>query len=58
MIKPLEKFYMTDQYGDCYGEQYPSNLQMMNKINEIIEVLNKMELDEMIKESKKESTNG
>ena len=58
MIEPLEKSYITNQYGDCYGERYPSDLQMMNKINEIIEVLNKMELDEIIKECKEESTNG
>lgn len=58
MIEPLEKSYITNQYGDCYGERYPSNIQMMNKINEIIDVLNKKELNKMIKEIEEESTNG
>lgn len=42
MIEPLEVYPCKDQYGNIYGEVLPSDYEIMRKINEIIEVLNKL----------------
>ena len=43
MIEFLHERPITDQFGNCYGSDAPSHFQMMEKINEIIEVVNKLQ---------------
>ena len=43
MIEKLESYQIRDQYGDVYGEQPPSVWEMMRKINELVEAVNRME---------------
>jgi uncharacterized membrane protein len=39
-IEPLTEHYLLDREGTCYGKSYPNNAEIMNKINEIIKVVN------------------
>jgi len=48
-IKPLEEHSIINENGDCCGMYQPSTLEIMFKINEIIERLN----DEEIKNEQK-----
>lgn len=43
MIEELETYNIEDQYGNVYGKSVPTNLELMEKINEIIRYLNKKE---------------
>ena len=43
MIEFLHERRIIDQYGTCYGLNAPSHFEMMEKINEIIEVVNKLQ---------------
>ena len=43
MIEKLESNPVWDQYGNVYAEQPPSSWEMMDKINELIEAVNRME---------------
>ena len=43
MIKELETYDIQDRYGDVYGKSVPTNLELMEKINEIIRYLNEKE---------------
>ena len=39
-IEKLETRLNGDQYGNIYGIYYPTNKELMDKINEIIDVVN------------------
>ena len=41
MIEEIETYDIKDQYGNVYGKSVPTNLDLMEKINEIIRYLNK-----------------
>lgn len=43
MIKEIETYDIIDRYGDVYGKSVPTNLELMEKINEIIRYLNEKE---------------
>lgn len=43
MIEFLKERPIIDQLGDCYGSDAPSHFEMMEKINEIIEVVNNLQ---------------
>ena len=45
MIEFLHERPIEDRYGNCYGSDAPSHFEMMEKINEIIEVVNKLQED-------------
>ena len=45
MIEFLHEHPIVDRYGNCYGSEAPSHFQVMEKINEIIEVVNKLQED-------------
>ena len=43
MIEEIETYEIKNQYGDVYGQSAPTNMELMDKINEIIRYLNKKE---------------
>jgi len=43
MIEEIETYDIKDQYGNVYGNSVPTNLELMEKINEIIRYLNEKE---------------
>ena len=43
MIEEIETYDTKDQYGNVYGKSAPTNLDLMEKINEIIRYLNEKE---------------
>ena len=43
MIEFLHEHPIIDRFGNYYGSDAPSHFQMMEKINEIIEVVNKLQ---------------
>ena len=43
MIEFLHERPIEDRYGNCYGSDAPSHFEIMEKINEIIEVVNKLQ---------------
>ena len=43
MIEEIETYNIKDQYGNVYGNSVPTNLDLMEKINEIIRYLNEKE---------------
>lgn len=43
MIEELETYNIEDKYGNVYGKSVPTNLDLMEKINEIIRYLNEKE---------------
>jgi hypothetical protein len=50
MIEKLEKEPITDRYGNCYGADAPSNFELMEKINELIDVINKLNANNITNE--------
>ena len=40
MIEELEYYDIRDQYGTVYGKHVPTNLELAEKINEIIRYIN------------------
>lgn len=44
MIEELESYNIKDKYGTVYGKSVPTNLELMDKINEIIRYLNEKEI--------------
>ena len=40
MIDKLEMTYYRDKFGNCRGSEFPSNREIFNKVNEIIDLLN------------------
>ena len=45
IIQTLSDHPMTDSDGNCYGIEFPTNDEMMNKINELVEVVNNLQHD-------------
>ena len=43
MIEYLSERPIMDRFGNCYGSEAPSQFEMMEKINEIIEAVNKLQ---------------
>lgn len=43
MIEELESYEIKDQYGTVYGKSVPTNVELKDKINEIIRYLNEKE---------------
>ena len=43
MIEKLESYEIRDQYDFVYGQQPPSAWKMMEKINELVEAVNRLE---------------
>lgn len=41
-IKRLHSYLMQDRDGTVYGEEYPSNSEITDKINEVVDYLNSM----------------
>lgn len=41
-IENLETVVDGDIYGNIYGIKYPTNMELMDKINEIIDVVNEL----------------
>lgn len=44
-IQRLACHPIIDRYGDCYGTQSPTDSEMMDKINELVEVVNNLQHD-------------
>lgn len=42
-MEKLECTNLCDRKGNCYGYQYPTNKELMDKINEIIDYINNKE---------------
>lgn len=42
MIEQLHKQTICDKYGNAYGVHAPSNLELMEKINELVEEINRL----------------
>ena len=42
MIKQLHEQAICDIYGKHYGHRAPSNFELMEKINELVEEVNKL----------------
>lgn len=42
MIEQLHKRVICDDYGNAYGCSAPSNFEIMEKINELVEAVNKL----------------
>ena len=40
MIEKLNEHPIRDYYGNCYGSRAPSDFEMMEKINELIDEIN------------------
>lgn len=51
-IEELKTTSLCDRYGNCYGHQYPTNKELMYKINEIITYINNKEAVNLTKNSK------
>jgi hypothetical protein len=45
IIQTLSGHPMTDRDGNCYGIQPPTNSEMMDKINELVEAVNNLQQD-------------
>lgn len=43
MIEEIKTYNIEDQYRNVYGNSVPTNLELMEKINEIIRYLNEKE---------------
>lgn len=43
MIKELESYSIEDRFGNVYGKSIPTNIELMDKINEIIRYINAAE---------------
>ena len=43
MIEFLHEQPVIDRFGNCYGSDAPSHFELMEKINEIIEVVNNLQ---------------
>ena len=43
MIEEIKTYNIEDQYGNVYGMSVPTNLELMEKINEIVRYLNENE---------------
>lgn len=43
MIEELESYEIKDEYGMVYGKSVPNNVELKDKINEIIRYLNEKE---------------
>ena len=43
MIDFLHEQPVIDLFGNCYGSDAPSHFELMEKINEIIEVVNNLQ---------------
>lgn len=39
-IKELEETPIIDKYDNCYGTRIPTNREIVDKVNEIIETIN------------------
>lgn len=50
MIEKLEKESITDRDGNCYGASAPSNFELMEKINELIDVINRLNANNITNE--------
>lgn len=46
MIEELESYNIEDKYGNVYGKGVPTNMELMDKINEIIRYINEKEKKE------------
>lgn len=44
-IETLHSYPITDIYGNCYGMQQPLMGEVVNKVNEIIDTVNKLQSD-------------
>lgn len=42
MIKQLHEQSICDNYGNVYGKSAPSNWELMEKINELVEEINRL----------------
>ena len=42
MIEYLNDRPIIDSFGNCYGFNSPTNSEIMEKVNELIEVVNKL----------------
>jgi hypothetical protein len=42
MIEYLHRYPITDRFGNCYGMNVPTNYELMMKINELIDEINKL----------------
>ena len=42
MIEQLHEIGIHDRYGNCYGMSAPSNFELMKKINELVEEVNRL----------------
>ena len=42
MIEQLYEKGICDSYGNCYGMSAPSNFELMRKINELVEEVNRL----------------
>lgn len=42
MIKELETKGIEDRYGNCYGVSYPSDYQIFEKVNELVNKINEI----------------
>ena len=42
MIEQLHEHGIHDRYGNIYGMSVPSNFELMEKINELIEEVNRL----------------
>lgn len=42
MIEILHERPIVDRFGNCYGSDAPSHFEMMEKINELVEEVNRL----------------
>ena len=42
MIEQLHEISIYDSYGNCYGMSAPSNFELMEKIKELVEEVNRL----------------
>lgn len=49
MLKKIEVHTIQDKYGNCYGTTKPDNMELMEKINELIDAVNELQNNQITK---------
>lgn len=49
MLEKIHVHPIKDHYGNCYGTTIPDNIELMEKINELIDVVNELQKNKITK---------
>lgn len=49
MLEKIHVHPIEDEFGNCYGMTKPDNMELMEKINELIDVVNELQKNQITK---------